>query len=270
MLVCAARQGDRRARDEVVRRNLGFVRGVASRYRDLGLPFEDLVQEGVVGLLEAIETYEPRRDTALSTYAFWHVRRAITHALTNEARLVRLPRRVVERRRAALRAWSRLAGANGHTPTNGEIAAATGLSVAAVDELQTLPAAVLNFDEPRSESGLTMADVLADTSAADPELEAITHERGRELVQAIQALSPRERVVIASHFGLGGPPRSLQDVAEELHLSAQRAREIEQEALHELDAALRRPNTDDSRAPARSGVLEEVDRHDRDHRQPRR
>jgi len=243
MLLRAARRGDRRARDELVARHLGLVKYVAARYRDLGLPFEDLAQEGTVGLLEAIDSYEPERGAAFAAYAFWHIRRAITRALTNEARLVRLPRQVVERRRAALRAWSELAGANGHMPTNGEIAAATGLSVAAVDELQRLPAPVLSFDEPRRGNGLTIADVLADRSARDPESEALAHERGRLLAQAIGRLSSREQLIVAAHFGLDGSPRSLQDVANELHLSPQRVREIEQEALCELAVALRLPKS---------------------------
>jgi RNA polymerase sigma factor (sigma-70 family) len=239
-LILAAQLGDRDARDRVVLENLGFVRALAGRYRDLGLPFEDLVQEGVVGLLQAIDDYRADRAAAFSTYAFWHIRRAMTRALTNEGRLVRLPRQVVERRRAVLRAWSALAAGNGHAPSPGEIGEATGLSTAAVEELLALPAPMVSLDEPIRDTGLTMAELFADLSAADPEVEAVAHERGAVLAEALAGLSERKRAVIAAHFGLDGPSRSLQQVGHELRLSAQRTRELEQEALFELDAALRR------------------------------
>jgi RNA polymerase nonessential primary-like sigma factor len=198
------------------------------------------VQEGVVGLLQAIDDYQADRAAAFSTYAFWHIRRAITRALTNDGRLVRLPRQVVERRRAVLRAWSALAAGNGHAPSPAEIGAATGLSSAAVQELLALPAPMVSLDEPIRDTGLTMAELLADVSAADPEVEAVAHERGAVLAEALAGLSARKRAVIAAHFGLEGPSRSLQQVGHELRLSAQRTRELEQEALFELDAALRK------------------------------
>jgi RNA polymerase sigma factor (sigma-70 family) len=260
----AAKEGDRRARDHVVLENLGLVRAIAARYRDLGLPFEDLVQEGTVGLLQAIDDYRPERAVAFSTYAFWHIRRAITRALTNEGRLVRLPRQVIERRRAVLRAWSALAAGNGHAPSPAEIAAATGLPLPSVEELLALPAPLVSLDEPVGDTGLTMAELLADVSAADPEAEAVAHERGQVLAEALSHLSERKRAVIAAHFGLDGPSQSLQEVGHELRLSAQRTRELEQEALFELDAALRprRTNTE-------GGTRDDDRRNTRNRRRPR-
>jgi DNA-directed RNA polymerase sigma subunit (sigma70/sigma32) len=166
---------------------------------------------------------------------------------------VRLPRQVVERRRAALRAWSALAAGNGHAPSPAEIGEATGLSTAAVEELLALPAPMVSLDQPIGDTGLTMAELLADVSAADPEVEAVAHERGAVLAQALAGLSERKRAVITAHFGLDGPSRSLQQVGQELRLSAQRTRELEQEALFELDAALRRrPQAVPGRKPGSS------------------
>ena len=132
-LLRAAQRGDRTARDELVTSNLGLVRSVAARYRDLGLPFDDLVQEGAIGLLDAIDHYDPGRGASFESYSRFRIRRAIRNALTDKARLIRLPKQVVERRRAIERAEARLtAAAAGRTPSPAEIASVTGLSVAAV------------------------------------------------------------------------------------------------------------------------------------------
>ena len=226
-LLTAARAGDPDAREQVVKRNLGLVMAVAARYRGLGLPAEDLVQEGSIGLLEALDDFDETREAAFRTYAFWHIRRAMTRALTNAGRLVRLPRHVVERRRAVMRAWARLAMEQGRVPSVDEITAATGFTVAVVEQALTLPSPLISLDETVGDGGWTMGTVLADVAALDPEDEALA------------GLSDRKRAVIAAHFGLDGDERSLQQVGAELHLSAQRARELEQEALFELEATLR-------------------------------
>ena len=155
-----------------------MVRSVASRYRDLGLPFEDLVQEGSLGLLEAIEHYDPCHGTSFDGYARFRVRRAIRNALTEQARLIRLPKQVVERRRAIDRAEAELAAAAaGRAPTAAQIAAATGLSVEAVLDARSAGLAPLSLDEPVLPDGSSLASVVADPEAADPELNVLEHEQ---------------------------------------------------------------------------------------------
>ena len=115
--MCAAQRGDRAARDQLVTSNLGLVRSVAARYRDLGLPFDDLVQEGAIGLLDAIDHYDPGRGASFESYCRFRIRRAIKNALTDKARVIRLPKQLVERRRAIERAEAQLAAAAaGRTP----------------------------------------------------------------------------------------------------------------------------------------------------------
>ena len=123
-LAARARRGDHVARTELVEEHMGLVRSVAFRYRDLGLPMEDLVQEGAIGLLTAIDDYDSSRGASFSTYAFWRVRAAVTHALTAHGQLLRLPRPVLERRRHVIQARERLAAA-GHEPSLTELAKAT-------------------------------------------------------------------------------------------------------------------------------------------------
>ena len=131
-LLRAAQAGDRGAREQLVTSSLGLVRSVASRYRDLGLPFDDLVQEGALGLLDAIDHYDPDRGACFETYSRFRIRRAIRNALTEKSRLIRLPKQVVERRRAIERAEARLTAAAGRTATTAEIAALTGLPQEAI------------------------------------------------------------------------------------------------------------------------------------------
>ena len=132
-LAARARRGDQLARTKLVEEHMGLVRSVAFRYRDLGLPVEDLVQEGAVGLLTAIEDYDAARGASFSTYAFWRVRAAVTHALTAHGQLVRAPRPVLERRRQVAQTRQRLA-TTGREPTPNQLAAAAGLPLSAIVE----------------------------------------------------------------------------------------------------------------------------------------
>jgi RNA polymerase primary sigma factor len=230
-LVRAAQRGDRRARERLVGAHLGLVRSIARRYRGLGLPLEDLVQEGSIGLLDAIARYDPRSDVELGTFAGWRVRRAILNALTEQSRIVRLPKQVVESRRALARAESRLAAATGHVPTDAELSRETGICTEAVVRGRTaVPAAV----------SVEVGGVVADPAARDPEREAVLHEEERLLVDALAHLPARQREVVSRHFGLGGPPTPIADVAAGLCLSRQRTRAIERDALSDLRTTLER------------------------------
>src|SRR5581483_6820299 len=126
-LAARARRGDHAARTKLVEEHIGLVRSVAFRYRDLGLPSEDLVQEGAIGLLTAIDDYDSSRGASFSTYAFWRVRAAITHALTARGQVIRVPRPVLEQRRDIARAREHLR-TDGHEPTMSELAQATELA----------------------------------------------------------------------------------------------------------------------------------------------
>ena len=239
-LLRAAQTGDRRARDRLVAEHLRVVRAVASHYRDIGLPYDDLVQEGSLGLLEAIEQYEPQRGTDFETYARFRVRRAIRNALTEKSRLIRLPKQIVERRRALDHAEARLTAADGHAPTPAELAKVTGLTPAAVDQIRRAATAPVSLDHAVLADGSPLETVIPDRAALDPELEAERHEQAEKLDAAVAALPSRQREIVSRHYGLGVDPEEIADVAADLHVSQQRARTIERDALYALRDDLER------------------------------
>lgn len=239
----AARRHDRGARERLVVSHLGLVRAVASRYRGLGLPFDDLVQEGVLGLLDAIDRYDPSRGTKFEAFARFRVRRAIRNALTEQARLVRLPKQVVERRRMLARTQARLASESGRVPTPAELAAATGLSLVSILEARTAAIAAISLDAPAARGGSTLANLIADSTAADPEGAALSAEEARLVRDAVARLAPRSREIVSRHFGLDGGETAVAAVALDLHLSERRTRTIERDALHQLASELRSTQT---------------------------
>jgi RNA polymerase sigma factor (sigma-70 family) len=238
-LVRAAQRGDARSRELLVASQLGLVRSVASRYRDLGLTFDDLVQEGSLGLLDAIDHYDRRRGCSFESYARFRVRRAIRNALTDQARLIRLPKQMVERRRAIARAEARLAAeGSGDRPTPAELAADTGLSAAAVVDARSAGLAPISLDQPLRPDGSSLESVMADPDGSDPELTAIEHEQAEMLKAALARLPERQRRIVSLRWGIGGHPLTNAEIATELKLSPRRAQEIGTDALYELRAAL--------------------------------
>jgi RNA polymerase sigma factor (sigma-70 family) len=238
-LVERARRGDRAASRLLVERHLPLVRHLASDYADLGLPFDDLVQEGSIGLLDAIDRFDPKRGAAFSTFAYWCIRKTITHALTNKGHLIRVPKRLLERRHLVAVASSKLAPANGHEPSSSELAAATGLEPEAVTEALQVPLTVTSLDQVIGDEGLTQAMLLADPTARDPADEALTHELKEVVAEAVAHLPADEQVVVRRHYGLEGEPERLAEIADELGYTSQKTRAIKDRALFHLARALK-------------------------------
>lgn len=228
---------DRCVRDRLVREHLPAVRAVASHYRGLGLPFDDLVQEGSLGLLDAIDRYDAARGVPFDVYARFQIRRAIRNALTDSSRLIRLPKQIVERRRAVERARAHFAAAHGRHPTAAEVAAALGLSEQAVADATAIRIVPVSLD------GSPGADdvLLADAAVADPEATALEHEQAELVEEAVAELPERQREIVSRHFGLDRPAEPIPQVAATLHLSQQRTRAIERDALRTLAERLDEP-----------------------------
>lgn len=230
-----ARRNDRAARAALVDEHMGLVRAIAFRYRGLGLPTEDLVQEGAIGLLGAIDDYDPSRGTSFSTHAFWRVRAAITHAVTARANLVRLPRPVLERRREVAAAQSMLSAA-GKAPSVGDLTVATALAPDQVAEALS-PPRILSLDGPLPD-GSTLADRLADDPAGRPDALAATALETRALRNALRRLKPRMQTIVERHFGIDREPEALSTIATDLRLSPERTRALKDEALRTLASDL--------------------------------
>jgi RNA polymerase primary sigma factor len=234
-LAARARRGDRVARTTLLEEHMGLVRSIAFRYRDLGLPVEDLVQEGAIGVLAAIDDYDASRGTSFSTYAFWRVRAAVTHALTAHGQLLRIPRPILERRTQVAQARATLRGA-GHEPSVAELADATALPPAAVAEA-LVPTRVASLDASLT-NGTPLGESLADESAPSPESQLVRSEQTRALRDAVGHLPGRKQTIVRRHFGLDSKPEKLTEIASDLHLSAERTRALKDEALRELAADL--------------------------------
>lgn len=233
-LIRAAALGDRSARDHLLVAHLPLVRRVAARYRDFGLPYEDLVQEGSLGLLDAIEHFDEDRGVAFATYARFRVQRAIRNALTERARLVRLPKHIVERRRLIDRESARLLAARGRAPTPAELAARTGLSVEAVNEARAAAIEPVSLDEPVAPDGSPLEMLVADPQASDPERATLAHVEVELIDDAVANLPARQRQIVERTFGFDTPAEPIAAVAADLHLSPQRTRTIAIDALHRL------------------------------------
>jgi RNA polymerase primary sigma factor len=233
-LLGAAKGGDRSARERLVASQVPLIRSVAAHYRGLGLPFDDLVQEGSLGLLEAIDRYDASRGADFETYARFRARRAIRNALTDKSRVIRLPKQVVERRRAIERTEARLAAAGGRLPTPQEIANALDLPHSVVVETRCASGAPVSLDQAVLADGSPLETIVADAGALDPALALVEHEQAELVDAAVAALPERQREVLSRHFGLGRTPQEVVDVASALHLSQQRTRAIERDALYAL------------------------------------
>jgi len=228
--------GNAQAREALIEANLRLVVAMAHRYQGLGLPFADLVQEGTVGLIQAVDRFDWRRGRRFSTYAAWWIRQAIRRALTNDSRTIRLPSRLVAKQLATRRASASLEAALGRAATAAEIADATGFDpdAVALAEQAPLAAASLNETIGSDDGSAQLLDFVADATAPDPLLAAEEKARIAALRAALGELRPRERTILGEHFGLDCIPHTLDEIAHELHLAPERVRQIEQHALATL------------------------------------
>jgi len=231
------------ARAAFVAANYGLVVAVAARYQQRGLPLDDLVQEGHVGLLRAVDLFDPARGYKFSTYAVWWIKQGIRRALDTQIPLTHVPGNVQQERARLARLAHALHGTLGHPPSPADLAAATGLPLDRVDALSApLPASV-PFDllVGDDETG-TLGDLLPDPDALRPDEEAATRELAVAVRAALATLDPRAHAVLVARYGLDGqPPRTLQEIAHQFGLTRERVRQIEARALRHLRGpALRR------------------------------
>ncbi|MEZ6087126.1 MAG: sigma-70 family RNA polymerase sigma factor [Pirellulaceae bacterium] len=236
-------QGDVMARDRMVRANLRLVVNIARGYTGKGLGLQDLIEEGNLGLLRAVEGFDPSVGTRFSTYASYWIKQSIKRALINSGKTIRIPAYMVELLSKWRRATARLNEELGRTPTNEEVARVLGLPK---KKLPIIKKAIrINNSAPQSDqpdSGWSLNEMVMDEKQKSPDDAMLDDDIMTHALQLLDRLETRESTVIKMRFGLDGcQPHTLKEIGNELGLTRERVRQIETEALHRMGDALKDP-----------------------------
>ena len=228
-------EGDEQAKRRLIESNLRLVMSITRNYTKAGVPLLDLIQEGNLGLIRAVEKFDYRMGYKLSTYATWWIRQAVTRALADQGRTIRLPVHVADQVRRLLRARRQLAQKLNREPTLAELAKETQQSEARVRDLLELVEDPVSLETPIGDGESMYGDLIEDVNAAAPHESTARRLRSTELAQALAHLNPRAQRVLALRFGLDGEqPQTLEEVGAGLGITRERVRQLESRALREL------------------------------------
>lgn len=239
----SARRSVTRARHELcaakirlTRANLRLVMAIARRYVNRGLSFEDLVQEGNLGLLRAVDKFDYRRGYKFSTYGSWWIRQGITRALSDQSRSIRIPVHMRDLQARVAEAKQRAMLELGHAPSSQELARSLEISTARLESVQALPREPLSLDAPLGDADdASLFDVLADPNGDDPSASLVASARKSEVERILATLSAREREILCLRFGIGHKEaHTLQEIGDKLNVTRERIRQIESKALQKL------------------------------------
>jgi RNA polymerase primary sigma factor len=236
------KRGDQKALTQMVSANLRLVVKIARDYANFGLPLLDLISEGNIGLMKAVERFDPKKGGKLSTYAAWWIKQSITRALANQTKTIRLPIHLVEKIGKMRRVSSQMMEELGREPSDDELAEEIGLSSSKVAELKRAALRPASLDEPIQEGEFfQFRDIVGDEESDDPFETLRDKDMLEEVDELLDMLGDRERMIINSRFGLDGQePKTLEEIGETFGLTRERIRQLQNVALLKLRGAFRK------------------------------
>jgi RNA polymerase primary sigma factor len=227
------RAGDKKAREKLIEKNLRLVVSVAKKYRGMGLPFGDLIQEGNIGLMKAADKYDPERGWRFATYATWWIRQAVQRAVADKGRTIRVPVHMGEKMRKMARVYYELSAELAREPTDEEVAERIGWDVDRVRDVKSaIPDATsLNRSLSSEEDSSELGDFIEDERESGVASEVVRELERRRLLQSVERLPERQRRLLVRRYGLDGEePATLANLSEELGVSRERIRQLRREA----------------------------------------